>query len=775
MKSTKPIPIHREPLLPRSPYVIDLQRPLFSAENPHRPPQDPTDGLSVNKEDVAPQLKEEEHTKWNRQKNTAPQRKALLYQKEKEKDWLKELPVFSPPSAHLSRWFFPAHIPPSSFSPRSLGIEITAFLLIAFLFVAPFSFFQQLERAKTVVPKMQEVSHKIFEHLFLATEAMAAGRFAMAAEDFSQAKTSLGDLETVFAPMRGLLSAAKILPSTRPSVQTLTHLARAVEKGSLAAERLTASLHDMQTQSAAVDLTVKFNLLVSSLEEIQPYLAEAQEELTHVDATFIPQAYTALFENFSKELPRFSSAITEMLSAKDLIHELLGAHTQKRYLVLLQNNAEIRPTGGFIGSFAEVTVEKGSITKIFLPPGGSYDFQGSLSLFVEAPKPLQIVNPRFEFQDANWYPDFPTSAEQLLRFSQASDAPSFDGVIAVNATFMKEVVALLGPFEMPEYGVTIHGENFLFETQKIVELKYDPTAGPKQFLADLTPKLFQAAKNADGSVLLLLLDKMKTALQEHDIQIYLTNPSAQAAIADVGWSGQIAKTSGDYLMVVDTNLGGGKTDTVIDEDLSVEVQLEPDGSSLHTLSITRSHRGIQHAIFSGVNNVDYVRVYVPEGSELISATGDFTPPPDSAFETADIPLKKEERALQMALTANKDAASGTEVYEEFEKTVFGNWMQVKPGESATVQFIYHVPPRVQDLPKKTIFHSLQEFLRGGTLEHYTLFLQKQSGINTRRTRVRLTLPDTFQILSASNPGLLKEAGLSLPTSTDTFLSVLFEK
>jgi len=260
----------------------------------------------------------------------------------------------------------------------------------------------------------------------------------------------------------------------------------------------------------------------------------------------------------------------------------LGDERKMKYLIAFQNNTELRPTGGFIGSFAEMDMLNGEITNIHIPEGGTYDLQGQLTKFVEAPQPLGLINDRWEFHDANWFPDFPTSARKLMWFYDKAGEPTVDGVIAINADLIPALLEITGPIEMPTYERTIDSENFLFETQKIVELeheKYDTTSeertaeAPKQFIGDLAPLLLERIQNADMKELLAIADVIGDGLVEKDVQLYMNNTSLQSHISELGWSGEQKEAPGDYLQIVSANLGGGKTDSVIDQQVDIDITL----------------------------------------------------------------------------------------------------------------------------------------------------------------------------------------------------------
>ncbi|MBU4453191.1 DUF4012 domain-containing protein, partial [Patescibacteria group bacterium] len=457
-----------------------------------------------------------------------------------------------------------------------------------------------------------------------------------------------------------------------------------------------------------------------------------------------------------------------------------GNQEKMRYLLVFQNNTELRATGGFIGSFAQIDVLDGEITNIDIPGGGSYDVQGQLSEFVAPPQPLSLLNDRWEFHDANWFPDFPSSAQKLIWFYQKAGGPTVDGVIAINATLMPQLLEITGPIAMPEYGRTITSENFLFETQKIVEYEYASYQddgdreqdAPKQFIGDLAPKVLEILKQADPETLLKVIDLLSASLTQKDVLMYMEDNQLQSDIETLNWSGSLKNTQGDYLMVVDSNLGGGKTDTVIKQGVNLDVEIQEDGSIINTVTITKEHTGMSSALFEGVNNVDYVRLYVPEGSEFIQANG-FEIPDESLFEQADTPLSSDTDMLLWTANFAKDPISQTDIWDEQGKTVFGNWIQTKPGETEVATFTYKLPWKFEQT-NDSIFQKAKSYIGLKNLNEYSIFIQKQPGVVTRTTTIRVFNATNQKVIWTSQNDLFS-SGTEFNNDQDRVLSALFEQ
>lgn len=472
-------------------------------------------------------------------------------------------------------------------------------------------------------------------------------------------------------------------------------------------------------------LTEKIVRAKKDIQEARLNLAAANSELEKVDPSVLPADMAPQVASLKEKMPPIVAALNELDRWSDIFLKILGHENSKKYLLVFQNSSEARATGGFIGTFGTVDIDEGQIKNLFID--GIYDMDGQIFDNIVPPRPLQNYSERWRIHDSNWFADFPTSAQKLEFFYEKSGGATPDGVISVTPNLFVRLLEATGPIDMPEYGVSLNSENFLDTIQFKVEVDFDKTKNkPKQILADFAPKfldkLWQVWPQKYQEIMQALID----SLEQKDILFYFNDNGLEKIFQEQGWGGQVLATEKDYLMVVNTNVNSQKTDKVVEQKISHSSKVADDGSITDRVEITRTHLGGKtNYNWYNVENSVYMRVYVPLGSKLISARGQnvliANPLVDylnSGFKE-DPDLKTEDDSLVI------DKNSGTHVFVESGKTVFGNWVNVNPGQTVKMVYEYKLPFRL-DLSQKPA--------------SYSLIIQKQPGIAPSQIESVLKLP-----------------------------------
>ncbi len=633
----------------------------------------------------------------------------------------------------------------SAFSWRS---RTASFALLGLAFVLPvagYSAYTGLNQDKRMITErgIQGVNS-----LLTAGNAIKDRQFEAAGASFNQAFRDFTDAQAQMGSLANLTtSAAASLPfkNRLSSARNLLVAGREIAVGGADLSNGLAAL------DCALDPAAKIASLRSYIASSLPHLERAAASLAQATPEALPEKYRADLAAAQARMPEMVSGIKRGLAATELLQAIMGVDSAKRFLVIFQNNAELRPTGGFIGSFALVDIDRGRVKKVEIPGGGSYDLKGGLRVRLASPRPLHLINPNWEFQDANWFADFPTSAKKAAWFYEKSGGPTTDGVIAVNASFLEKVLELTGPVSMPEYGKTIDAQNFYFETQKAVEIEYDRTQNqPKKFIADLAPKILERILAADQETSMKLLGTLDQSLARKELQFWFRDEITQTKASSLGWTGEVKSAEGDYLYVVHTNIAGQKTDLVMKDDIDHSVKILPDGTGIVTLTVKRSHTGAKNALFSGVRNVDYLRVYVPYGSTLVEAGG-FDAPDPKLFKLTEDGRGDDPDVVETEKNMVIDRASGMRITTESGKTVFGNWVQTDPGQTSVLTMVYKLPPgtiRHKKLGSDQVAALYDRMAGRGDRQglSYSLLLQKQSGANPANFTSHIDFPRGYRVV-----------------------------
>jgi len=585
----------------------------------------------------------------------------------------------------------------------------------------------------------------------------AEREFAEAAVNFQIGQRYVQELDPVSS------EALQWFPQTRNPLNEGLNLLKTGENLSLAAQEIASGVNALLNSQD--DVFMGLQAFQEKLVIAQPRIAQAQASLQNLNLEVLPLPNGGNITDLEEQLPKIQKALDYFTLLSDSLLEILGHDQWQRYLLVFTNNNELRGVGGFMGSYALLDVDRGRIKNLEIPPGGTYDSQGNLMVYQASPKPLQLINPRWEFQDANWSPDFPTTAEKIRWFYEQSEGATVDGVIVITSAAVESMLNYIGPVNLAGYNTIVTSENLEEALQQnIRQARDEGSPTPKQILSDLAPLLLDQITQLDKEKMIGFLDLVHEQLKAKQIVINFSDEDLQQLALALDYGGAVKKSEADYLLIVNSNIAGGKTDQVIDRTYNLTTQVGPNGDIVNTLSLTFEHHGIKGTdIFTGVQNNNYLRVYVPLGSTLISASG-FERPNSSLFESPPSYYKQDVQLASIEQTAKFDADTKTDIYQDMGKTVFGNWLRVKPGETKTVTLSYRLPFRFGEISSQ-----------GKTV--HSLLWQKQSGTMADKFSAQLELPKESLILRKYPDHVIRSGnifGYQDALKEDRFYGIIFD-
>jgi len=320
------------------------------------------------------------------------------------------------------------------------------------------------------------------------------------------------------------------------------------------------------------------------------------------------------------------------LEAATVAPDLLGMDESRTYLVLALNEDELRATGGFVTGVGEVTVKAGQL--ITMTFRDSYAVDDFTQPYPDPPEPIRryMGIDLWVFRDANWSPDFPTAARQAISLYRPGYPVSVDGVITLDQWAVQEVVRVLEPLTLEGMEEPVTGDTL---TDYIRRALTPEDSGwwsdRKSFMGTLARAAWERVQGGQVDWVTLARTLLRL-LEEKHLLIYLRHPNAAALLAEQGWDGALQPGSGDFLMVVDTNMGYNKTNARVQESIAYQVDLrQSPPQALLTLVYTHTSTvdypcHMESRYGSGYEQMmdrcywDYLRVYVPQGSRLLDAT-----------------------------------------------------------------------------------------------------------------------------------------------------------
>jgi len=618
-----------------------------------------------------------------------------------------------------------------------------------------------------------------YQNLLAAQESLGQSDWQQAAQNFSSASFNFLQAEEEIQKLSQLtLGILEQLPGG-DLVSSGSHLVKVGESLAQAGQNLASAINSFSLNnlfglinlggSAENILASKENSLTDLMAINQDNLIQAlfgiklaQEELTKVKVKSLPDNIQAAVISLEEKLPLVEEILIQAKNYSTALLSILGQDNPRQYLLIFQNNSELRASGGFIGTYGLLSLDKGAIKDLLIE--GIYNIDGQLREKIIPPQPIQKISTAWSMHDANWFADFPASAEKVAWFYEKTGGPTVDGVISLTPTVVERLMELTGPLAMPAYDLTLTAENFIELVQYKVEIDYNKELNqPKRILADFAPMFIEALNKLSSSKRKEALSIIFDCLKEKHILIYFKESSLESLVSQEGWSGELLTTDKDYLSVVSSNINGYKTDRVVKETINHQAEIQEDGTIIDTLTIIREHQGghLQYDWWNRVN-ANYLRVYLPLGSQLLSAKGQtveiYQPPIDyqeQGFKTDSLVDSIESKMVI-------DQKTGTHIFEENNKTVFGNWVYVSPGETVTLTYQYKLPFKI-DLTKLT--------------DSYSLLVQKQAGSLGSQFSHQLEFQTDWQVSwQYPEQGNLESGNWQMETdlSLDRFLGVTFE-
>jgi len=450
----------------------------------------------------------------------------------------------------------------------------------------------------------------------LITETTA--HFTGAKAEFALAR-QIADRSDFLHRVEGLPEVGGMARSRHVAVDGIADMGVAISDAGLELTKLDGQL--IKPPGSGQEGRVLLNVLdqtSKSMVVVRGDLTLAAKAAAQVDLRVLSASQQATFTKAKATISAALAAADEFQQLVPVITEVLGGNGPRTYLIEQVNPAELRPGGGFIGTYSVLRADHGSLR--LLRSGNATDLIGSRVPgepgYVTPPGPLREFLPdtSWSFIDSNFFPDFASNALAGEAFARPY-VGHIDGVISMDYYTVAAMLAITGPLSVPGYGITVNATNFV-----PLVVQYDIDADPrhKAILAAAAGTLMSRIVSLSPSQWPALLGALNQLASERHLQAYFNTQSVQKQLTLFGWTGVVNPTSArDYLMEVEANLGGTKANYFIVRHFTVE--LTRIGNTLHHRVIIDLTDNMPFYYHPQEYYSAYLRLYV---SDTASSTGD---------------------------------------------------------------------------------------------------------------------------------------------------------
>lgn len=409
------------------------------------------------------------------------------------------------------------------------------------------------------------------------------------------------------------------------------------------------------------------------------------------DKASVIQKSLSAFEKIARFLPIEADTKKEI----EVINKYVDYFTkqddiERTFLVMLQNNMELRPGGGFLGQYAILKIKNGQVVSSFVEDANLLDQR----IYADIPAPYPFYKMmqvrKWKFRDSNFSPDFPTNAEKAEYFYRlAGGKEKFDGVVAVNADVLSHILELTGPIQVPGDSKVYNSDNVVLDLEERVEkiYIYNPnidTQNRKWIIKKMAEVIVDKLMNLRNVP--KIADLVLEELRNKNVMLNFEDQQLQSLAESVHWDGEVAQDwAGDYLMAVDANLGAYKSDYYMKREMSYDIDMTGE-KPVVTLNILYTHTAT-YGDWRTSDYHSYLRIYVPKGANLL------------------------ERKM----------VSYPNIQEDLGKTYFGFTLHVLINRQTNAMIKYELPAEIKN--------------------DYKLLIQKQSGVGDVPVKIHVKMSD----------------------------------
>jgi len=463
--------------------------------------------------------------------------------------------------------------------------------------------------------------------------------FQVAQNNFVKAQESLWFLQNQRSELRdqskAVLAIGHLLNAGEALTQAGDYFIQFVDQAKRSSEKLFTP--KVQGQSATGELNEAYeNYFIPAFAQLN----QANERVQSVEAGAFPKDLQSTVLKAQNDLAELVNVLTEFHDRFPLMLKFLGDNTPQRFLVLLENNNESRPGGGFIGSYMIVDLNDGYLDGMSFHD--VYDLDNRYHEEIIPPAEVAQLTNNWRFRDANTSPDMTVSATQAAWFLEKEGGPGVNHVVTLDLEFVSRLLDLTGPVKIDALPIALASDNFSTILSYMVEAKLSGATTPKMVLKEFIDQVQIQLK--EKKPWLELAQLMQEMSRSKHLAVYSKDTQTNDFFNEFGLSGMAPAPNDreDAFMLIHTTIGN-KTDAYLTQEIEHNTVINENGSLLDQVTVTRTHQWSDFErlrlknllagfgftknelwlidLLGGAPNHSIMRVYVPHGARLVSVSG----------------------------------------------------------------------------------------------------------------------------------------------------------
>lgn len=569
----------------------------------------------------------------------------------------------------------------------------------------------------------------IRHHLKTAGQYIIQGNFPKAEQEINSAKQTISGSKRIF----NSLAVLKRIGVFKDQISSAEQIIDLVGEGIDGVDRSTSGTKALYQATKIIsgesrdDPGKLYKTAQAELSSAELKIAKVRSELSSVNLSQnLPFNTRGRVEDLKSKLNFYADLVEKARVASFLLPQITAIGEKKSYLILFQNNLELRAAGGFISTYGKITFENGRIVEIKVDD--IYNIDRELKEIIEPPPDFKSdmgINKLF-LQDSNFEPDYPTSAREAEFLYKKESTETVNGVIALDLSGSAKLLEAVGGLELAEFGGYVNGNNLL--EQAIVhaaQANFPPEQQKKSYLTSLQTQLFNKLFYLSNQNWPAIIAAVSESLEQKHLMIYLSDQQILSYLTTENWAGILPRgvvtpqgEALDFLAAVESNMGANNANYYLERKYQLDTQIDKDGGVTHKLTIHYKNNSPSDAFPAGVYKNRF-KIYVPLGSRLTKVI----------FGEADITGK-------------------FSTFSDYGRTGYSTLLLLYPKEQKNLVLTYNLPKPLQFNEEKV---------------YYRLDVIKQAGTNSDSFDWNLTFPKNY---SAESFQPSKNAPQEINISTD---------